>query len=104
MKGGRLSTPSLPAVPCCAGWLAGELCGGAQLGELAALYLIDVHVTGLDVAVVLELHLLGDAIEAVEGLDEGQQLLAGVVARLDALDEDVGGVVALARVRARVLA
>src|SRR2546423_501722 len=83
--------------------LLGECGRGAQLGELAALHLVDEHVAALDIAVGLEVDLLRNAAVRRERLDVVEQLRSRRVAGLDALDEDVRGVITLARVRARVL-
>src|SRR2546422_5990443 len=80
--------------------LLGQLRSLAQLGDLAALDLVDEHVARLHVAVRLELDGLRHAVEARETLDVAQKLPTGVVPGLDPADEDAGRVVALAGVRA----
>src|SRR3989442_7398161 len=82
-----------------------ELLGRPQQGDLAALDLEDVDAGGLHVPVGLELDALRHAVVALRlvGVDVVEQLGPRRVSRLDAVDEDVGRVVALGGVRAGVL-
>src|SRR3954468_10840706 len=100
-KGGSACALPPPRWTTPPSYLLGNFVDRSDQGDLPALHLVDEDRAALDLAVGLELDRLGDALEAGR-LDPVVDAVSRGLARLDGLQEDLRGVVALGRVRARV--